>query len=127
MESSPVSPGAPKGGSQSRFFCGADNCGKSFSRREHLDRHSWNHRDCPDITCKVCRAHFKRRDLLGKGVSSLELLFFAPSRERDRELLMLSLQIGICVDTPRRIGRPEALEWAGWRLESAVGLTLMGE
>lgn len=73
MESPPTSEGASRGRPRSKFVCGIDNCDKSFIRREHLDRHRWNHCYHPDFTCKMCRAHFRRPDLLGKGVFSLSL------------------------------------------------------
>lgn len=73
MESPPTSGGASRGRPRSKFICGIDNCDKSFIRREHLDRHRWNHCYHPDFACKMCRAHFRRPDLLGKGVFSLSL------------------------------------------------------
>lgn len=52
-----------------KFFCDFQDCGKSFTRAEHLQRHELNHRDSPN-TCARCSAHFARPDLLGK------LIFF---------------------------------------------------
>lgn len=46
-----------------KFFCNFQNCGKSFTRAEHLQRHELNHRDSPN-TCARCSAHFARPDLL---------------------------------------------------------------
>ncbi|KAI5848763.1 hypothetical protein DFP73DRAFT_525030 [Morchella snyderi] len=46
-----------------KFFCEFQNCGKSFTRAEHLQRHELNHRDSPN-TCARCSAHFARPDLL---------------------------------------------------------------
>lgn len=48
-----------------RFVCDNDGCGRSFTRAEHLQRHLLNH-STGEYTCDRCRAHFKRRDLLGK-------------------------------------------------------------
>lgn len=48
-----------------RFICDNDGCGRSFTRAEHLQRHLLNH-STGEYTCDRCRAHFKRRDLLGK-------------------------------------------------------------
>ncbi|PUU74268.1 hypothetical protein B9Z19DRAFT_1001037 [Tuber borchii] len=53
------------------FRCNHQGCGKAFTRAEHLQRHELNHRppspDSPDTgTCKRCRAHFKRPDLLDR-------------------------------------------------------------
>jgi Zinc finger, C2H2 type len=47
-----------------KFACSFPDCGKSFSRSEHLHRHALNHKD-GNNTCLRCRAHFRRRDLLG--------------------------------------------------------------
>ena len=49
-----------------RFVCHNDGCGRSFTRAEHLQRHLLNH-STGEYTCDRCRAHFKRRDLLGKN------------------------------------------------------------
>jgi uncharacterized Zn-finger protein len=49
-----------------RFVCDNDGCGRSFTRAEHLQRHLLNH-STGEYTCDRCRAHFKRRDLLGKN------------------------------------------------------------
>ena len=50
---------------EKRFICQNDGCGRSFTRAEHLQRHLLNH-STGEFTCSRCRAHFKRRDLLGK-------------------------------------------------------------
>ena len=49
-----------------KFVCTNDGCGRSFTRAEHLQRHLLNH-STGEYTCDRCRAHFKRRDLLGKN------------------------------------------------------------
>lgn len=51
------------------YVCKHDGCGKRFTRLEHLNRHALNHK-AGDATCSRCRAHFKRRDLLGKCLCS---------------------------------------------------------
>lgn len=51
-------------GIKKKFGCTFPNCGKSFSRSEHLHRHALNHKD-GNNTCLRCSAHFRRRDLLG--------------------------------------------------------------
>ncbi|RPA93243.1 hypothetical protein L873DRAFT_1706077 [Choiromyces venosus 120613-1] len=48
-----------------KFFCNYEGCGKAFTRAEHLQRHELNHRPSPN-TCKRCRAHFARPDLLDR-------------------------------------------------------------
>lgn len=48
-----------------KFCCTHPQCGKSFSRSEHLHRHALNHKE-GNNTCLRCSAHFRRRDLLGK-------------------------------------------------------------
>ena len=48
-----------------KFTCETAGCGRSFTRAEHLQRHLLNH-STGEHTCDRCRAHFKRRDLLGK-------------------------------------------------------------
>lgn len=48
-----------------KFGCHFPDCGKSFSRTEHLHRHALNHKD-GNNTCLRCSAHFRRRDLLGR-------------------------------------------------------------
>jgi hypothetical protein len=48
-----------------KFTCQNDGCGRTFTRAEHLQRHLLNHSN-GEYTCDRCRAHFKRRDLLGK-------------------------------------------------------------
>lgn len=50
---------------EKRFVCQANGCGRGFTRAEHLQRHLLNH-STGEFTCARCRAHFKRRDLLGK-------------------------------------------------------------
>jgi hypothetical protein len=48
-----------------KFTCEHNGCGRTFTRAEHLQRHLLNH-SSGDYTCDRCRAHFKRKDLLGK-------------------------------------------------------------
>ncbi|PVI01567.1 hypothetical protein DM02DRAFT_613517 [Periconia macrospinosa] len=50
---------------EKRFRCQSEGCERSFTRAEHLQRHLLNHSN-GDFTCARCRAHFKRRDLLGE-------------------------------------------------------------
>ncbi|KPI38137.1 Zinc finger protein klf1 [Cyphellophora attinorum] len=46
-----------------KHVCNWGDCGKAFSRSDHLQRHMLNH--SPEgSTCERCRAHFKRPDLL---------------------------------------------------------------
>lgn len=52
-----------------KFVCQSVGCGRSFTRAEHLQRHLLNH-STGAYTCNRCRAHFKRRDLLGKKLIS---------------------------------------------------------
>ncbi|CAG8974679.1 hypothetical protein HYALB_00006413 [Hymenoscyphus albidus] len=51
-----------------KFGCTFPNCGKSFSRSEHLHRHALNHKD-GNNTCLRCSAHFRRRDLLDRHMA----------------------------------------------------------
>ncbi|XMA20868.1 hypothetical protein WAI453_013659 [Rhynchosporium graminicola] len=51
-----------------KFGCNFPNCGKSFSRSEHLHRHALNHKD-GNNTCQRCSAHFRRRDLLDRHMA----------------------------------------------------------
>ncbi|KAL7629779.1 hypothetical protein AAE478_001302 [Parahypoxylon ruwenzoriense] len=55
-------------GTRRQFTCTHEECGKSFSRSEHLHRHQKNHTD-GDATCPRCRAHFKRQDLLERHMN----------------------------------------------------------
>ena len=57
-----------------KFICSNDGCGRSFTRAEHLQRHLLNH-STGEYTCDRCRAHFKRRDLLGEFAISIEDFF----------------------------------------------------
>ncbi|ORY59674.1 fungal-specific transcription factor domain-containing protein [Pseudomassariella vexata] len=50
------------------FPCTFDGCDRSFTRSEHLHRHSLNHTD-GQATCPRCRAHFKRKDLLDRHLN----------------------------------------------------------
>jgi hypothetical protein len=50
---------------EKKFVCHNESCERSFTRAEHLQRHLLNH-STGEYTCARCRAHFKRRDLLGK-------------------------------------------------------------
>ncbi|KAL1963169.1 hypothetical protein VTN77DRAFT_8602 [Rasamsonia byssochlamydoides] len=45
--------------------CSYPNCGKSFTRAEHLRRHALNHTQ-DDNCCERCGVHFTRPDLLGR-------------------------------------------------------------
>jgi uncharacterized Zn-finger protein len=75
---SSASPAAGRNdGPKKKFVCSWQNCGKSFSRSEHLHRHALNHKD-GNNTCPRCSAHFRRRDLLGMMGSrrvSIEVLY----------------------------------------------------
>ena len=63
-----------------KFLCGFEGCGRSFTRSEHLQRHLLNH-TAGENTCERCRAHFKRRDLLGEsGVRSISFSVFESGR-----------------------------------------------
>lgn len=48
-----------------KFACAFEGCGRAFTRSEHLQRHLLNH-TAGESTCERCRAHFKRKDLLGE-------------------------------------------------------------
>ena len=65
-------PGSSNGKNERRFACQNDGCGRSFTRAEHLQRHLLNH-STGEFTCGRCRAHFKRRDLLGKHIDFMAL------------------------------------------------------
>ncbi|RDW69805.1 hypothetical protein BP6252_08825 [Coleophoma cylindrospora] len=45
------------------YLCNHGDCGKSFTRSEHLQRHALNH-SAGEIICERCGATFKRPDLL---------------------------------------------------------------
>ncbi|CAH0040293.1 unnamed protein product [Clonostachys rhizophaga] len=45
------------------FVCSHPGCTKRFTRAEHLQRHALNHAP-GGLACELCRAHFKRPDLL---------------------------------------------------------------
>ncbi|KAK7224321.1 hypothetical protein V2G26_012324 [Clonostachys chloroleuca] len=45
------------------FVCSHPGCAKRFTRAEHLQRHALNHAP-GGLACELCRAHFKRPDLL---------------------------------------------------------------
>ncbi|KAL5114757.1 hypothetical protein ACEQ8H_007374 [Pleosporales sp. CAS-2024a] len=51
-----------------KFTCEHGNCGRTFTRAEHLQRHLLNHSN-GEYTCDRCRAHFKRRDLLDRHMT----------------------------------------------------------
>lgn len=53
-----------------KFACDFDGCGRAFTRSEHLQRHLLNH-TAGESTCERCRAHFKRKDLLGKWTTGV--------------------------------------------------------
>lgn len=57
--------GAPK-----RFACGHPDCGKVYSRAEHLQRHQLNHNAQVFYRCQVvdCNQEFVRKDLLERHV-----------------------------------------------------------
>ncbi|KAF2636576.1 hypothetical protein P280DRAFT_552757 [Massarina eburnea CBS 473.64] len=59
---------AKQGNGEKRFVCQNEGCERSFTRAEHLQRHLLNH-STGDFTCRRCRAHFKRRDLLDRHMS----------------------------------------------------------
>jgi len=48
------------------FACTHPGCTKRFTRAEHLQRHALNHMPGSGVACPLCRAHFKRPDLLSK-------------------------------------------------------------
>jgi uncharacterized Zn-finger protein len=52
------------GTARKKHICNWPNCGKSFNRSDHLQRHTLNHEQ-GNSTCPRCSAHFKRQDLLG--------------------------------------------------------------
>ncbi|KAF6827141.1 hypothetical protein CMUS01_09123 [Colletotrichum musicola] len=50
-------------GEEKTFTCPHQGCNKRFTRAEHMQRHALNHQP-GGLTCDICRAHFKRPDLL---------------------------------------------------------------
>ncbi|KAF9877012.1 C2H2 finger domain transcription factor [Colletotrichum karsti] len=50
-------------GEEKSFVCPQQGCNKRFTRAEHMQRHALNHQP-GGLTCDICRAHFKRPDLL---------------------------------------------------------------
>lgn len=51
--------------SDKSFECTHPGCSKKFTRSEHLQRHALNHLP-GGSSCDICRAHFKRPDLLSE-------------------------------------------------------------
>jgi hypothetical protein len=51
--------------SDKSFECTHPGCTKRFTRAEHLQRHALNHQP-RGSSCDICRAHFKRPDLLSE-------------------------------------------------------------
>ncbi|PMD37524.1 hypothetical protein L207DRAFT_77233 [Hyaloscypha variabilis F] len=47
-----------------QFHCQAENCGRSFTRKEHLTRHERSHNAANLQTCHVCHRKFNRSDSL---------------------------------------------------------------
>ncbi|TVY84021.1 hypothetical protein LSUE1_G002956 [Lachnellula suecica] len=68
ISSSSTSSSKTSEGIKKKFGCSFPNCGKSFSRSEHLHRHALNHKD-GNNTCMRCSAHFRRRDLLDRHMA----------------------------------------------------------
>ncbi len=51
-----------------KHTCSRRGCGKSFTRSDHLRRHTLNH-SMGNSTCERCRLHFKRPDLLERHLA----------------------------------------------------------
>ncbi|KAG9239301.1 fungal-specific transcription factor domain-containing protein [Amylocarpus encephaloides] len=52
-------------GQRKKYDCKHENCDKSFSRSDHLQRHTLNH-STGSSTCPRCSLHFQRPDLLDR-------------------------------------------------------------
>lgn len=57
-----------------KFECTHPGCKKRFTRMEHMQRHALNHA-AVDSTCPRCLAVFKRADLLGRAILSIQAVF----------------------------------------------------
>ncbi|KAG5654912.1 hypothetical protein KAF25_010957 [Fusarium avenaceum] len=66
------------------FECTHPGCTKRFTRAEHLQRHALNHQS-RGSSCDICRAHFKRPDLLSECTDSLEKAISDVSQGRHME------------------------------------------
>ncbi|KAL4860614.1 hypothetical protein BDV12DRAFT_191596 [Aspergillus spectabilis] len=62
------SSGRSQRGSSSPFICTHPNCGKSFLRKEHLNRHLVTHTNSRPYKCFVCGRNFSRSDTLNRHV-----------------------------------------------------------
>ncbi|KAL0943453.1 C2H2 finger domain transcription factor [Colletotrichum truncatum] len=60
-------------GEEKTFTCSHPGCDKRFTRAEHMQRHALNHMP-GGLACDICRAHFKRPDLLSKSDHVLNML-----------------------------------------------------
>ncbi|TVY76157.1 Zinc finger protein [Lachnellula suecica] len=76
-----------------QYVCTYENCNKSFTRSDHLTRHSLNHGPGKS-TCPRCSAHFNRPDLLDRHL--------ARHRQRDEEAGGYGLGV---VETRKRMWR----------------------
>jgi len=79
-------------GNNKQYVCTYENCGKSFTRSDHLRRHTLNHgagRACPR-----CSVHFNRPDLLDRHL--------ARHRQKDEEAGGYGLGV---VETRKRMWR----------------------
>jgi hypothetical protein len=79
-----------------KFSCQQDGCGRTFTRAEHLQRHLLNH-STGEYTCDRCRAHFKRRDLLGKDTISFLRMVDAEDLQTLVRLLYVLHVLCICL------------------------------
>jgi len=57
-----------------QFHCLAENCGRSFTRKEHLTRHERSHNEANLQTCHVCHRKFNRRCVSASPSKNLNVL-----------------------------------------------------
>ncbi|GKU14753.1 unnamed protein product [Fusarium langsethiae] len=86
-----AAPQAPQ--SDKSFECTHPGCTKRFTRAEHLQRHALNHQP-RGSSCDICRAHFKRPDLLRRHME----------RHRQKDIEAGGTGFGI-LDTRKRAWR----------------------
>ncbi|KAL2787941.1 hypothetical protein BJX66DRAFT_309704 [Aspergillus keveii] len=58
--------GRPSQAPSGPFICTNSNCGKSFLRKEHLNRHLVTHTNFRPYKCVICGRTFARRDILNR-------------------------------------------------------------
>ncbi|KAJ9154666.1 Transcriptional regulator ADR1 [Coniochaeta hoffmannii] len=102
------------------------HCGKSFTRKEHLERHIPTHTNVKPWNCHICYMEFTRKDLLSRHMSTYHVPKVPGEPSTDFNSFAPSLEIGLQPNVPTALRRHTSSGTMGFPLGTPDSSQLLG-